>query len=299
MVDTKSGQFQVGPFGASGPIASIVIPAHNEEAVIARTLSTLLADARRGEFDIVVVCNGCTDATQSISEGFADRGVRTISIQTPSKIAALNAGDREVQAMPRVYLDADVRITADSVRKLVATLNAGALVAAPRAQLDVDQCSALVRAYFTVWSELGHVNRGLGSGVYALSRDGRARFDDFPSVMGDDYFIYCLVDEDDRISPVDAVATVVPPQTIKDLAKRRLRIEKGNAEIRSEGSGSSQGAGLIDVVKKRPRLLPNAALYAGLHGWARLRVRRMSSDQVGWQRAESSRIQAEGVAGNE
>jgi len=276
------------------PIASIVIPAHNEQAVIGRTLSTLLADAAEGEFEIVVVCNGCTDATQSVSEEFARRGVRTLSIETPSKIAALNAGDAVVTAMPRVYLDADVRITAASVRKLVATLAAGALVAAPRVHLDVDQCSPLVRAYFSVWTRLGHVSRGLGSGVYALSGEGRSKFGEFPPVMGDDYFIYCLVDDDERVSPVDAISTVVPPLTLKALANRRMRIEKGNSEIRSQSPSSSSGAGLADVVKKQPRLLPNAALYAGVHAWARLRVRGLSTDQVGWQRADPLRPAAKG-----
>ena len=276
------------------PIASIVIPAHNEQSVIGRTLSTLLENAAEGEFDIVVVCNGCTDATQSVSEEFAHRGVRTLSIETASKIAALNAGDAVVSAMPRVYLDADVRITAASVRKLVATLAAGALVAAPRVQLDVEQCSTLVRAYFNVWSQLGHVSRGLGSGVYALSGEGRSKFDEFPHVMGDDYFIYCLVDDDERVSPVDAISTVVPPLTMKDLAKRRLRIEKGNSEIRSQSPSSSSGAGLVDVLKKQPRLLPNAALYAGIHGWARLRVRGQSSAQVGWQRTDPQRPASKG-----
>jgi glycosyltransferase involved in cell wall biosynthesis len=272
------------------PIASIVIPAHNEEAVIARTLSTLLADAKVGEFEVVVVCNGCSDATQEISEGFADRGVRTLSIETPSKIAALNAGDAAAIVMPRVYLDADVQVTTDSVRKLVATLNAGALAAAPRAELDVDGCSTLVRSYFKVWSRLGHVSRGLGSGVYALSAEGRARFTEFPSVIADDYFVYCLVNGDERVSPADAVSIVGQPKTLKDLAKRRLRIEKGNAELRSEGmSATSGGAGLVDIVKDRPVLLPNALLYAGIHAWARQRVSRMSVSEVGWQRAESTR----------
>jgi glycosyltransferase involved in cell wall biosynthesis len=272
------------------PIASIVIPAHNEQAVIARTLSTLLAGSKPGEFEIVVVCNGCSDRTQEISEGFADRGVLTLTIDTPSKISALNVGDSAVNVMPRVYLDADVQVTATSLRKLVATLNAGALAAAPRAALDVDGCSPLVRSYFKVWSRLGHVSRGLGSGVYALSAEGRARFDEFPRVIADDYFVYCLVNGDERVSPADALSIVEQPKTLKDLAKRRLRIEKGNAELRAQGmSATSGGAGLVDIVKDRPALLPNALLYAGIHAWARQRVSRMSVSDVGWQRDQSTR----------
>jgi glycosyltransferase involved in cell wall biosynthesis len=47
----------------SSPTRSIVIPAHNEEAVIARTLATLLRTAMPREFEVIVVCNGCSDRT--------------------------------------------------------------------------------------------------------------------------------------------------------------------------------------------------------------------------------------------
>ena len=48
-------------------MVSFVIPAHNEEAVIGRCLTALLAGARRDELDIIVVCNGCTDRTAEVA----------------------------------------------------------------------------------------------------------------------------------------------------------------------------------------------------------------------------------------
>ena len=56
---------------------SVVIPAHDEEAVVGRCLAALLDGARPGELDVVVVCNGCTDATADIARGFG-RGVRVV-----------------------------------------------------------------------------------------------------------------------------------------------------------------------------------------------------------------------------
>ena len=46
---------------------SIVIPAHNEAAVIGRLLSGLLAEAEPDEFEVLVVANGCHDATETVA----------------------------------------------------------------------------------------------------------------------------------------------------------------------------------------------------------------------------------------
>lgn len=72
------------------PRASVVISAHDEQDRIGRTLATLLADAEPGEFDVLVVCNGCCDRTAEIVH--AAPGVRVVELERPSKIAALREG---------------------------------------------------------------------------------------------------------------------------------------------------------------------------------------------------------------
>ena len=54
--------------GASAPreVTDVIVPAHNEEAVIGRTLRALLGSAAPGEFEVLVVCNGCTDRTAAL-----------------------------------------------------------------------------------------------------------------------------------------------------------------------------------------------------------------------------------------
>ena len=107
-----------------------VIPAHNEESVIATTLETLLAQARSGEFDVIVVCNGCDDRTEEAARQFAGRGVRTFSSPVLSKVAALNLGDHHATTSTRVYIDADVKLSTKSLHRLLEALDDGALVAA-------------------------------------------------------------------------------------------------------------------------------------------------------------------------
>ena len=71
-------------------MTSVVIPAHNEEAVLGRCLSTLLADADEDEFDVVVVPNACTDNTAAVARQY---GVRVIETPYGGKAHALRLGD--------------------------------------------------------------------------------------------------------------------------------------------------------------------------------------------------------------
>src|SRR3954468_18969395 len=62
--------------GVTEPAVSIVIPAHNEEAVIAGNLRRLLDGSKPGEFDVIVVANACTDGTAAAAA--AVEGVRVL-----------------------------------------------------------------------------------------------------------------------------------------------------------------------------------------------------------------------------
>ena len=82
-------------------MVSIIIPAHNEAAVIGRCLEPLTHGARPGEFDVIVVCNGCRDATALEARRFG-LSVRVIETDTPSKANALNLGDAAATGFPRL-----------------------------------------------------------------------------------------------------------------------------------------------------------------------------------------------------
>ena len=49
---------------------SVVIPAHDEAAVIGRLLEALVSDPRAAELEIVVVANGCSDATVPVAREY-------------------------------------------------------------------------------------------------------------------------------------------------------------------------------------------------------------------------------------
>ena len=242
--------------------ASVVIPAHNEASVIGRCLNTLLAKAHDDEFDVLVVCNDCTDTTADIAKSYP--GVRVVQIDEASKIAALNAGDASARCYPRIYLDADIALDTDSARGVVAALNAGALAAAPVPIVDTTGASWASRAYFSVWSRLGYATSNvLGAGVYALSKSGRSRFGVFPNVIADDGYVYSHFAPHERINPPGATFALRAPRHLRAAVRRRIRIVAGNTQLVQQAGLTMKvpGPSWHEVVRRDWRLLPAAVIY--------------------------------------
>jgi glycosyltransferase involved in cell wall biosynthesis len=265
--------------GSAGPSVSVVVPVHNEAAILRRTLTTLLAGTRPGELEVVVVCNGCTDQSAEVARSIGSP-VRVIEIPNASKVDALNAGDAAAATLPRVYLDADVEVTIESVRRIVDVLRSGqTLIAAPALTVDLSDSGWAVRAYYTVWLRLPWVHEDVvGSGFYALSAAGRQRFGRFPDVLGDDLWVSALFERHERQSVRDVTFTVRPPGTVRQLLRRRARIILGIDEVRAAlPSGRAvyrrQGAAL-DLLRRQPRLAPQVAVYLSLSVVAEIGARR-------------------------
>jgi hypothetical protein len=272
--------------------ASIVIPAHNEASVIQRCLHRMLAGAEPDEFDVLVVCNGCTDDTAKLAATVP--GVRVIEVSTPSKVAALNAGDAAAKGFPRIYLDADVLLDTASLRAVADALAAGAPAAAPSPIVDTTGCGFGSRRYFAMWSQLGYVRHSMiGSGVYGLSEAGRARFGEFPELIADDGYVYSHFSADERINPAGASFTVRAPRGLREVLRRRIRIVAGNKQLLARTGRRMQvpDPNWRQVLIRKPWLLPSAAIFLPVNLIAERRAQATlnAAGTVGWNRDESSR----------
>jgi len=69
---------------------SVIIPAHNEERYLQRTLESLQRQ-NYGWFEVIVVANGCTDRTREVARG---RCHRLILLSQKSLGVARNLGAR-------------------------------------------------------------------------------------------------------------------------------------------------------------------------------------------------------------
>jgi glycosyltransferase involved in cell wall biosynthesis len=292
-------------------VISVVIAAHNEEAVLGRCLRRLLDGAEPGEFEVVVVANGCTDATVDVARQVP--AVTVLELSTPSKAAALNAGDAEATAFPRIYLDADIELTAAGARALAEAVTAdsgaaaasrpgtlagsGVLAAAPRRVLDTHGRPLAVRAYFAINGRLPAFRDALfGRGAIVVSRAGRDRFDRFPDLMADDLYLDSLFTPSEKREVRQVTTVVATPRRTGDLLRRLIRVRAGNAALRATGRHvrrARRASWLVHVVLPRPWLLPAGLCYAALTLAAGLAGRRTAS-RTAWGRDESSRTPAEG-----
>ena len=287
---------------AKTPLASVVIPAHNESAVIGRCLDSLFTGVEPGELEVIVVCNGCHDETASVARS-SGHPVRVLELETASKSAALRAGDEAACTIPRIYLDADVLLRGSSARRVAQRLDAGALAARPPVAYSSDASSPAVRRYFRARSQmpslLGHL---WGAGVYGLSAAGRARFESFPDVMADDLWMDLLFEHSEvEIVDCDPVVVAAPHRT-RDLARVLRRTYRGKAEngVGFRGSNRTRKttvATLRDIGRlalSGPAAAIDAAIYALFA--AGVRLGRTVERAVGtpaaadrWERDESSR----------
>jgi len=272
-------------------VISVVIPAHNEEAVIGRCLRALLTGADPDELEIVVACNGCTDATADIARSFGPP-VRVVETPVASKIAALNLGDAAATGFPRFFVDADVEFDGAGLRAVAEVLREGRLLAAaPGLRIDTSGASWLVRAYYRVLERLPSVSDDLvGRGVYALSAEGRARFGEFPDVIADDHFVRRSFAPSERGVVAGVASTVRVPVTLRGLLQRKVRVFAGNAEIAEHGSAHREGlSGLLAVLRADPTRMPDVAVYVAVNAVAKglaWRARRRGSP-LSWGRDDS------------
>lgn len=278
---------------------SVIIPAHNEEAVIGETLRAIMAGSRDARIEVIVVCNGCTDATAAAAERVP--GVRAIVTPVPSKVKAVNLGLREAIGDTVVCVDADIRLGGEGVAGLARALSRpGVMAAAP--SVDMEYATGTpwsVRAYYRLWLSLPYVSEGMmGCGVYALNAAGRGRIGELPELIADDGFVRASFAPGERVKVEETVARVRSPRTLRDLVKIKTRSRLGGYQLWArfpqglpgQNEKKQHAGGWLGVLRK-PSLWACVPAYLYVNVMSRLRARRQMKDlkSYRWERDESSR----------
>jgi exopolysaccharide biosynthesis WecB/TagA/CpsF family protein len=286
----------VPPHNLSGPRqrGAVIIPAYNEAMVIQRTLAPLSRVAVEGFIELIVVCNGCTDKTADVARSVS--GVRVTELEQSSKPAALNAGDEAATLWPRLYLDADVQISAEAVLAVLDRLAEGdVLVASPESKYDWRSASALVRSYYRAWDRirLHKLMTMWRAGAYGLNEKGHARFGAFPAIIGDDLYVDTRFDAHEKAVVPTAPSVRKTPDNAKSLLAILRRQHRGVAELlaRERGSDTRVRDTSLDTAVAVVATIrgPQSAVDALVYLVISLAKRSPNRRSQAWERDESSR----------
>jgi glycosyltransferase involved in cell wall biosynthesis len=250
------------------PIA-VIVPAFNEEKVIAETLEHLLRDAKAGEFEVTVVCNGCHDQTAKVARE-ASGDINVIELAQASKTAAINAGLQGVRSSKIVLLDSDIRISTDDCRALLDALDDPGVDAAI-GYMDIDDsgCARSVKAFYRIWIRHPYVRNGKFAAAFAISREAMDRIGALPDVVADDTYLKRMIPSD-RVAVLDGVHfRVKVPKDIATLIRVRSRVRRGNRQLaryaprRQPASGDNNGGFLLSVCRQ-PSLWRDIPVYLAI-----------------------------------
>jgi glycosyltransferase involved in cell wall biosynthesis len=271
----------------------VIVPAFNEGPVIDRCLDGISSIE---PLVVVVAANGCQDDSAARARS---HGVTVIELARASKIGALNAAEVEAgDCFPRIYLDADADISADSLCKIIDCLSASATprVVSPRINFELKDSSWPVRAFYRTYLRLPYLAAGLiGGGCIGVNSAGRSRWAEFPDVTADDLFIQGQFAHDERIVLTKATCTTYAPRTLAALLAVRTRTYFGNRELATLGLSGLAGdttreslKAIARLVRHEPLRCLDACIYVAVNLCAKYRAgRRTPADP--WLRDGTTR----------
>ncbi|WP_346838372.1 glycosyltransferase [Microbulbifer sp. SAOS-129_SWC] len=273
-------------------LPTVIIPAYNEEASISELLDDIYPGIAKNHYSVIVACNGCSDRTVDIVRTRFP-AVTCLDIDTPSKVNALNAAEALGPGFPRVYVDADVRISEGSLRHLIERCDSveRPQIAVPRVISQTGRCGWWVRRYYAAWEKTVFCTRfGYGTGIYALNKVARAAFARFPEIIADDGYIRAVHGYRHILICSAATSQVTVPKNLYELIKIKIRSKLGNLQLQRDfnfGSAPVPRASRFSAAPSPAEFLAYTVVNMIARLQAKRYLRRFSSYR--WHRDESSR----------
>ena len=245
----------VEPPEGGWPGVSILVPAYNEEAVIAHCVTAALA-VDYPEIEVLVLDDGSTDATVAAAREAAGGDPRCRVLPDPrnvGKAARLNAGLREARHELVAVTDADTHVHPDALKLLVARISASEAIAAVAGAphvtnrgrillaMQVLEGAAIIGLIRRTQSLTGRV--GVVAGVLGLFRRDRllavGGYDPRMATEDIDLTWRLLLGGWETVYEPRALVGMEAPATIGALWAQRKRWARGQGEVLRVHAGES------------------------------------------------------------
>ncbi|QDU36083.1 Poly-beta-1,6-N-acetyl-D-glucosamine synthase [Maioricimonas rarisocia] len=231
---------------AALPGIAIVIPAHNEEAVLKAKLENALSlDYPADKLEIIVASDGSRDGTVRIGRTFEDRGVRLLDFaKRRGKASVLNDAVAATKSELLCLCDANVMFAPDALKRLVACLRTegvGAATGDVRLSSEDSDFSQGEGLYYRIERAMQVGESVLGTticvdgGMYVMRRELFRPLR--PDTILDDFVTSLnIIRQGYRIVYVpEAVATENATPCWKQEFRRRIRVTTGAAQVLFRG----------------------------------------------------------------
>lgn len=261
---------------------SVIVPAHNEAAGIARTVGALLAQGQgRVAMEVIVVDDGSSDATMEIARAAGARVIETGNSGNPA--AARNKGAAIASGDPLIFLDADCEVLDGWLDAIVAAHERGETIVAGAIALPPGLSPSARCDYYCGWY-LAHPRRPAGYVPHApaphvsVRREpflNSSRFEELPYAIASEERLWQaeLLEKGHRIyfEPAAIVQHYNRPG-LGNLLRRSYRWGYGSIESKNRTS-----AARFKWIYRYPRLLillgiPLAFAHTGFILWCWLRA---------------------------
>jgi len=227
------------------PPVTVIVPAYNEEAVIAATVRSLLACEYPSPVQIIVVDDGSADGTSAVVRtAFGSHPqVRLLTKANGGKCSALNLGIAEASTEIVVCIDADTQLDAAALRLLCRHFDDPGVAAVAGNPKVGNRRNLLTRLQALEYVVLNSVERQateahnaivcISGALGAYRREILLEIGGYPSdtLAEDTDATLAILRRGGRIVYEDkAVAWTEAPETMRDFMKQRLRWTYGTAQ---------------------------------------------------------------------
>jgi len=229
------------------PTVSIIVPAHNEEKKIRRSIETLLeADYPEGRKTIIVVDDGSKDKTYQIAQPYARAGkIKLIrrEVQSGSKAQAINYGLKLANTNVIIVVDADTQLDRGSLKEIMKPFTRDKDIVAVSGNVKITNRKNLLEKFqayeYTLSMELGKRIQSLFGSILivpgafgAFKRDYIASLGNYTTdTMTEDFDLTIKVLKRKKIvfAP-KALAWTICPSYWKEWWQQRRRWARGEIE---------------------------------------------------------------------
>ncbi|MCH8915369.1 MAG: glycosyltransferase family 2 protein [Thaumarchaeota archaeon] len=226
------------------PLVTIVIPAYNEEKVIANTIESTL-EINYPNKDIIVVDDGSKDNTLQIAKRYQDKGVKVLHKTNGGKASALNLALTFAKGELIAVLDADTLPGRNSLKEIVRVFENEKDIAAVAGNIKVRNkknwitwCQALeyvagiqiARRAFDLFGAITIVPGALGCFRKSVLVD-TGGYDKETIVEDFDTTVKILKSGMIVRGTTKSVAYTEAPNTIRDFYNQRIRWYRGNLQV--------------------------------------------------------------------